>query len=160
MYHGNCNVRQAWRIHTLSQLDTEFHCSQRTKFQVSVQGNTRNAKNYISRFVKEHFSVHCQYKFAYVDISWNAVPWNLCLFHFERNGLTKIYTSVTMVYYYNYHNSGYIYRPVLYLRTRRFGNWIMSLSSSGTYSDAPNRKRKSLSPVRTTQKVDPSTRPI
>jgi hypothetical protein len=34
-----------------------------------------------------------------------------------------------------------IHCPVLYLETQRFGDWIPSPSSGGTYSDGPNRKR-------------------
>jgi hypothetical protein len=34
-----------------------------------------------------------------------------------------------------------IHRPVFRLETRRFGDWILSPFSYGTYSDGPNRKR-------------------
>jgi hypothetical protein len=33
-----------------------------------------------------------------------------------------------------------IHRPVSYLKTRRFGDWILSPSSGGSYSDEPNSK--------------------
>jgi hypothetical protein len=53
---------------------------------------------------------------------------------------------VTMVYLYNYHNSGYYLSPIFYLKSRRFGDWSLSPSSGGTSSDGPNRKSDSLSP--------------
>jgi hypothetical protein len=37
-----------------------------------------------------------------------------------------------------------IHRPVFYLKTC-FGNWILSPSSGGTYSDGPNKKSQSNS---------------
>jgi hypothetical protein len=37
-----------------------------------------------------------------------------------------------------------IHRPVFYLKTRRFGDWILSSSSSGTYLDGPNINIESL----------------
>jgi hypothetical protein len=33
-----------------------------------------------------------------------------------------------------------IHRPIFYLRTWRFGDWILSPSSGGKYSDEPDRK--------------------
>jgi hypothetical protein len=30
--------------------------------------------------------------------------------------------------------------PVLHLKTRYFGDWILSLPSGGNYSDGPNRR--------------------
>jgi hypothetical protein len=41
---------------------------------------------------------------------------------------------------YNYHNFGHYPSS-----RRRFGDWILSPSLGGTYSDGPNRKRLSLS---------------
>jgi hypothetical protein len=37
---------------------------------------------------------------------------------------------------YSYHNFGHY--PVFYLKTLCFGQWIVSPSSGGTYSDGPN----------------------
>jgi hypothetical protein len=33
-----------------------------------------------------------------------------------------------------------IHHPVFYLKTKRCGDWILSPSSGGTYSDGPNIK--------------------
>jgi hypothetical protein len=41
-----------------------------------------------------------------------------------------------------------IHRPVFFLKTRRFGDWILSLSSGRIYSNGSNRKIYSLSPDR------------
>jgi hypothetical protein len=44
--------------------------------------------------------------------------------------VNAIYKFVTMVYYYNYHNSGYYPLSFHLFKTRRFGDWILSLSLS------------------------------
>jgi hypothetical protein len=46
---------------------------------------------------------------------------------------------------YSYHNSGHCPASCLLFKMLRFGDWILSPSSGGIYSDEPNRKRYSVS---------------
>jgi hypothetical protein len=48
-------------------------------------------------------------------------------------------------YSYNYHNFGRYPLYCILFQSRRFGNWILSRSSGGTYSDTPNRYSYSVS---------------
>jgi hypothetical protein len=38
-----------------------------------------------------------------------------------------------------------IHRPVLCFKTKRFGDWILTSSSGGTYSVGPNRQTQTIS---------------
>jgi hypothetical protein len=53
----------------------------------------------------------------------------------NKTGLNKIYRFVTIVCSYNYHYSGHYPSSCLVFKTRRFGDWILSPSSGGTYSN-------------------------
>jgi hypothetical protein len=44
-----------------------------------------------------------------------------------------------------YHNSGHYSSSCLLFKTQRFGDWIPSPSSGGSYSDGPNSKSCSVS---------------
>jgi hypothetical protein len=54
-------------------------------------------------------------------------------------GLWRWYINITITILDIMHH------PVLCLKTQRFGDWILTPSSGGTYSDGPNRKSWSLS---------------
>jgi hypothetical protein len=67
--------------------------------------------------------------------------------------ISLVYTRFSLLFlsYYisttfNYHNSGHYPSSCLLFKTRRFGDWILSPFSAGTYSGGPNRKNYSLSP--------------
>jgi hypothetical protein len=49
------------------------------------------------------------------------------------------YRFVTMVYWYNYHNSGHYPSSCLLFKTRRFGHCTRPPSSDGAYSVVPSR---------------------
>jgi hypothetical protein len=48
--------------------------------------------------------------------------------------VNAIYRFVITVYYYNIHDPGHYPSPCLLFKTQRFGDWIPSPSSGGTYS--------------------------
>jgi hypothetical protein len=49
-----------------------------------------------------------------------------------------------MVYSCNYHNSGHYPLSCLLFKTQRFADWILSMSSGGTYSAGLNRRKQGL----------------
>jgi hypothetical protein len=56
-------------------------------------------------------------------------------------GLWRWYVNITIT------TLDIIHHPVFYLKTRCFGDWILSLSSGGTYSNGPNRKKPATPPI-------------
>jgi hypothetical protein len=58
------------------------------------------------------------------------------IFQFNHHA-TACPRFVTIVYRYNDHNFGHY--PKSFHLKQRFGNWILSPSSGGTYSLGPNR---------------------
>jgi hypothetical protein len=48
----------------------------------------------------------------------------------EEGSTTNLNVTITIL--------NIIHRPVFYLKTQRFGDWILSSSSGGTYSEGPN----------------------
>jgi hypothetical protein len=60
--------------------------------------------------------------------------------NFKSLEQNKIYGFVTMVCQNNKQNSGQYPSSCLLFKTQRFGDWILSLSSSGNYSVGPNQQ--------------------
>jgi hypothetical protein len=83
------------------------------------------------------FSSPSLYRLNYLNYRHVHVHFTPMLAHWNKWICTPLRRTciTTETVEYNYHNSGNYLTPCLLFKTRRFGDWNLSPSSSGTYSE-------------------------